>query len=238
MPSNRRRISMTLASTTLLAEHVRHHYDTPDGEKRPIPILNGVDLRTRAGESLAIIGPSGAGKSTLLGLLAGLDTPSGGRIELLGQDLTEMDEDARARLRAGRVGFVFESFQLLAGLSALENVLLPLELEGRDQARERAREALDKVGLSQRLHHTPNRLSGGEQQRVALARAFASRPRLLFADEPTGNLDRDTGRQVAEILFELQRDSEVTLVLVTHDIGLAQDCGRRVELQDGRLNEQ
>jgi len=200
-----------------------------------VAILNDLDLGIRAGESLAIVGRSGSGKTTLLSLLAGLDLPDAGSVRLLGQDLGALDEDGRARLRAGRVGFVFQSFQLLAGLTALENVMLPAELSGRADARERARAMLVQVGLEARLGHYPPQLSGGEQQRVALARAFAAEPEILFADEPTGNLDGTTGSRIIELMFELNRSRGTTLVLVTHDTQLAQWCGRTVTLEAGKL---
>jgi putative ABC transport system ATP-binding protein len=203
----------------------------------PLTILDGVDLRIAAGESLAIVGASGSGKTTLLSLLAGLDLPSGGEIELAGEALSGMDEDSRAALRAGRVGFVFQSFQLLAGFTALENVMLPAELAGRADAGDRARAALEQVGLGHRLEHYPYQLSGGEQQRVAIARAFAGEPKILFADEPTGNLDTATGARIIDLLFELNRASAATLVLVTHDAALAARCQRRVTLVQGRLHE-
>lgn len=203
-----------------------------------LTILDQVDLDVAAGESLAIVGASGAGKSTLLGLLAGLDTPTAGEIWLDGQALHAMNEDARARARAGCIGFVFQSFQLLPALTALENVLLPLELAGLSDARARARDALDQVGLSHRLTHRPRQLSGGEQQRVALARAFAPDPVVLFADEPTGNLDADNGRRIADLLFELNARSGTTLVMVTHDGALAARCQRSLLMRDGRLQVQ
>lgn len=208
---------------------------TSGGE--PLTILDGVDLRVAAGESLAIVGASGSGKTTLLSLLAGLDLPSSGEIALAGQTLNGMDEDARAALRAGRVGFVFQSFQLLAGFTALENVMLPAELAGRADASERARAALEQVGLGKRLTHYPYQLSGGEQQRVAIARAFAGEPKILFADEPTGNLDTATGARIIDLLFELNRGSGATLILVTHDTALAARCQRTVTLRQGRLYE-
>jgi len=205
---------------------------SPEGE---LVILEGVSLAVAAGESLAIVGASGSGKSTLLGLLAGLDTPTSGRVRLDGQDLGALDEDGRAALRARAVGFVFQSFQLLDALTALENVMLPLELAGREDAAAAAAALLGRVGLGERLRHYPRQLSGGEQQRVALARAFAGSPRVLFADEPTGNLDRRTGARVRDLLFELNREHAATLVLVTHDVALAEPCARVVELEDGRL---
>ena len=205
---------------------------TPDGE---LVILDSVNLAVAAGETLAIVGASGSGKSTLLGLLAGLDSPTQGHVVLDGQDLTALDEDGRAAVRAARVGFVFQSFQLLPGLTALENVMLPLELAGAEGARAEAREVLERVGLGERLTHYPRQLSGGEQQRVAIARAFATGPSLLFADEPTGNLDQRTGERIIELLFNLNRERHATVVLVTHDARLAEPCDRTVELEAGRL---
>ncbi|HQT00550.1 MAG: ABC transporter [Hydrogenophilales bacterium 16-64-46] len=205
---------------------------TADGE---LVILSDVTLEVKAGDTLAITGASGSGKSTLLGLLAGLDLASSGDIHLLGQRLADLDEDARARLRAGRVGFVFQSFQLLPALTALENVLLPLELAGRTDARERAAHWLARVNLSDRAGHTPRQLSGGEQQRVALARAFATDPAVVFADEPTGNLDADTGARIIDLLFELNASAGTTLILVTHDATLAARCARRLHLVAGRV---
>lgn len=200
-----------------------------------LAILQSIDFSVAAGESIAIIGASGSGKSTLLGILAGLDTPSEGEVELDGENLSRLDEEGRARLRAKSVGFVFQSFQLLPGLSALENVMLPLELHGLDNAEARAAKFLKRVGLESRMQHYPKQLSGGEQQRVAIARAFASEPRVLFADEPTGNLDSKTGATVIELLFELNREQGTTLVLVTHEQRLAQRCQRRIELEGGKL---
>ncbi len=216
----------------LCAENLGKRVDTPDGE---LVILDGVYLAVAKGESLAIVGASGSGKSTLLGLLAGLDEPTSGRVYLDGQDLTALDEDGRARLRASRVGFVFQSFQLLPGLTALENVMLPLELAGSSRPREEARAVLDRVGLGERLGHYPRQLSGGEQQRVAIARAFAGSPALLFADEPTGNLDQRTGERIIELMFDLNRERDTTLVLVTHDVRLTEPCDRTVELEAGRV---
>jgi len=203
-----------------------------DGE---LEILQGINLDIKSGESLAIVGVSGSGKSTLLGLLAGLDVASGGDVVIDGVALSTLDEDARAALRAQKVGFVFQSFQLLPALNALENVMLPLELAGVANASARAEEYLARVGLEYRLTHYPSQLSGGEQQRVAIARAFASRPRILFADEPTGNLDTATGDTIIDLLFELNRSEGTTLILVTHDNRLAQACSRRVQLVNGRL---
>jgi putative ABC transport system ATP-binding protein len=200
-----------------------------------LTILQDISLEVGRGESLAIVGASGSGKSTLLGILAGLDLPSSGTVSLNGHRLTELDEEARARVRAENVGFIFQSFQLLPGLTALENVLLPLELHGVANARAAAADFLARVGLSQRLLHYPQQLSGGEQQRVAIARAFASHPKVLFADEPTGNLDSTTGGRIIELLFDLNRELGTTLVLITHEDRLAQRCQRRIELSAGRL---
>jgi len=232
MPST---MSSSLAiSATNIAKYVASSQAQDQGR---LTILEQLSLEVQAGERLAIVGTSGSGKSTLLALLAGLDQPSKGRISLLGQELTVLDEDARAAWRAQRVGFVFQSFQLLSSLSAVANVMLPLELTGVTQADARARALtlLDSVGLTARASHTPRQLSGGEQQRVALARAFACRPQILFADEPTGNLDTATGRQIVDLLFELNRDAGTTLVLVTHDERLAAQCDRTLRLADGRL---
>ena len=204
------------------------------GEQR-LDILQDVGLQIDPGQTVAIVGASGSGKSTLLGLLAGLDRPTRGEVWLQDQALSTLSEDALAALRAERVGFVFQSFQLLAGMTALENAMLPLELAGRGDAEAQARQWLTRVGLGQRLQHTPRQLSGGEQQRVAMARAFVTRPAVLFADEPTGNLDRATGKQVADLLFELNREAGTTLVLVTHDEHLAQRCERVLTLAEGRL---
>lgn len=198
-------------------------------------ILSSVSLQVHSGESFAIVGASGSGKTTLLGLLAGLDTPTSGSIALDGHALEQLDEEKRADLRRRLVGFVFQSFHLLPALTAEENVMLPLELEGASDARSRAREALDAVGLGHRRHHYPAQLSGGEQQRVAIARAFVHGPRLLFADEPTGNLDQRTGHHVSDLLFALNQDHHTTLVLVTHDSRLAARCTRHVELDNGRI---
>ncbi|MGG5828211.1 ABC transporter ATP-binding protein [Aeromonas salmonicida] len=200
-----------------------------------LTILEGIDLQVNTGETLALVGASGSGKSTLLGLLAGLDLPSEGDIEILGQSLVQLDEEGRARLRAEQVGFIFQSFLLLPTLSALENVMLPAELRGETRCEPRARELLAAVGLSDRLHHLPPRLSGGEQQRVAIARAFMTRPSLLLADEPTGNLDSKTGETVIELLFQLNREYGTTLVVVTHDHDLAQRCQRQLVMAAGRL---
>ena len=200
-----------------------------------LSILDGVDLRIAEGERVAIVGSSGSGKTTLLSLLAGLDRPSSGEILLAGQSLSALDEDARASLRAGRVGFVFQSFQLLGGFTALENVMLPAELAGLADASSRAKTALERVGLGARLTHYPYQLSGGEQQRVAIARAYSGEPQILFADEPTGNLDSETGERIIELLFELNRLSGTTLVLVTHDARLAARCDRQLRLVSGKV---
>ncbi|HSH42334.1 MAG TPA: ABC transporter ATP-binding protein [Arenicellales bacterium] len=209
--------------------------DSPGGA--PLHIINDVSLEVLASESVAVVGVSGSGKSTLLALLAGLDMPTSGSVWLDGQRLDELDEDGRARLRARRVGFVFQSFQLLPGLSALENVMLPLELAGTPHAAGLARRHLQDVGLQDRAGHYPSQLSGGEQQRVAIARAFAVEPKILFADEPTGNLDAETGGRIAELLFRLNRDKGTTLILVTHDQTLGRRCGRVLAMADGRISE-
>ena len=203
---------------------------------RILNILSDVELEIPAAAAIAIVGASGSGKSTLLGLLAGLDLPSSGSVILLGHSLNQMDEDQRSKLRAGRVGFVFQSFQLLTGLSAQENVALPLELSGEAASHERARAALERVGLQQRLEHFPRQLSGGEQQRVALARAFVTGPEVLFSDEPTGNLDKHTGQQVIDLMFELRDVHQTSLVLVTHDEQLASRCDLVYQLDAGILS--
>ena len=200
-----------------------------------LDILADVHLKIHSAESVAIAGASGSGKSTLLGLLAGLDLPSAGEVHLDGYDLKTLDEDGRAEVRSRLVGFVFQSFQLLPGLTALENVMLPLELARREDARERATHLLGRVGLDQRLAHYPKQLSGGEQQRVAIARAFATKPSILFADEPTGNLDSATGKLIIDLLFELNVEQGTTLVLVTHDDNLADRCDRVIRLDAGRV---
>lgn len=200
-----------------------------------LTILEGIDLQVNSGETVALVGASGSGKSTLLGLLAGLDLPSVGSISILGQSLTELDEEGRAKLRAEQIGFVFQSFLLLPTMTALENVMLPAELRGETDCEPRARALLESVGLGDRLHHLPPRLSGGEQQRVAIARAFMTRPRLLLADEPTGNLDSKTGEKVIELLFALNREHGTTLVVVTHARELASRCQRQVVMVAGHL---
>jgi putative ABC transport system ATP-binding protein len=223
--------ALVTRSHVLKAENLCKQVSSPEGS---LTIVDDVSLAIHAGESLAVSGPSGAGKSTLLALLAGLDLPTRGRVLLEGQDLTQLDEDGRARLRAQRVGFVFQSFHLIPALTALENVMLPLELAGRSDARRAAADTLSSVGLARRTGHYPRQLSGGEQQRVAIARAFVTRPAVLFADEPTGNLDTATGARVGELLFELNAHAHTTLVLVTHDRELAARCGRIVRMEAGR----
>ena len=216
----------------LSAQNLTKEYQSGDHR---LTVLRDVDFTIDQGDFVAIVGPSGSGKTTLLGLLAGLDTPTRGSVALDGTDITALDEDARARLRGEKVGFVFQSFQLITTLTAIENVQVPLELRGEDNAADRARDVLQRVGLGDRLDHFPTQLSGGEQQRVAIARAFANRPRILFADEPTGNLDSDTGGRIVELLETLNRESGSTIVLVTHDLGLAQRTRRIIRLSDGRV---
>ncbi len=208
--------------------------EVPSGDGRLV-ILHEISFRVMAGEAVAIVGASGSGKSTLLGLLAGLDVPTQGRVRLAGRDINALDEDARAELRGAMLGFVFQSFQLLPALTALENVMLPLELAGRAGARADAGQMLARVGLSQRLGHYPKHLSGGEQQRVALARAFAAKPGLLLADEPTGNLDAATGASIIDLMFAMNAEQGTTLVLVTHDEAIARRCGRVLKLKSGEL---
>jgi putative ABC transport system ATP-binding protein len=224
--------SQSSIEAVLVAEHVSKQVISPEGG---LTILSDVSFTILAGESVAITGASGAGKSTLLALLAGLDLPSEGKIRLNGHDLTTLDEDGRAGIRAASVGFVFQSFHLVPSLNALENVMLPLELSGSDAARATALEIIDQVGLSERWSHYPAQLSGGEKQRVAIARAFATQPAVLFADEPTGNLDSRTGTRIMDLMFELNRESSTTLVLVTHDLSLAARCDRKIELDAGLL---
>jgi putative ABC transport system ATP-binding protein len=221
-----------IRDSVLKAENLSKQVNSPEG---PLTIVHDVSLAIASGESVAVVGASGAGKSTLLALLAGLDLPTTGRVLLEGTDLTQLDEDGRARLRAQRVGFVFQSFHLIPALTAVENVMLPLELVGRPDARSAALETLQRVGLRHRTGHYPRQLSGGEQQRVALARAFVTRPGVLFADEPTGNLDTVTGTRIGELLFELNATSRTTLVLVTHDRELASRCGQVVTMEAGRI---
>jgi len=219
-------------SSVLKAEHLSKQVQSPEGL---LTIVHDVSLDIASGESVAVVGPSGAGKSTLLALLAGLDLPSEGRVLLEGRDLTGLDEDGRALVRAQRVGFVFQSFHLIPSLTALENVMLPLELAGHEGARHTALETLRQVGLKERARHYPRQLSGGEQQRVALARAFVTRPAVLFADEPTGNLDAATGDRIGQLLFAMNAQSRTTLVLVTHDRDLASRCERIVRMEAGEL---
>jgi putative ABC transport system ATP-binding protein len=225
------------AQPVLDVRNVSHGFNDQSGHR--LSVLESLDLRINPGDSVAIIGPSGAGKSTLLSLLAGLDIPESGEILFQGGAFSGLSEDQRAAVRRGRIGFVFQSFQLLQGLTAVENVMLPLELTGMSvaQAKQRAMKWLERVGLGARTHHRPRMLSGGEQQRVALARAFVNEPALLFADEPTGNLDRRTGESVSELLFELNQETGTTLILVTHDERLASRCQRILSLEDGTLNE-
>ena len=218
--------------SVLKASNLTKEVSSPEGT---LTIVQDVTLEIAAGESVAIVGASGAGKSTLLALLAGLDMPTSGKVWLAGHDLMQLDEDGRARLRAQRVGFVFQSFHLIPALTALENVMLPLELAGQRDARRSALDALERVGLKGRTGHYPRQLSGGEQQRVALARAFVTRPAVLFADEPTGNLDAVTGARVGELFFELNEHSHTTLVLVTHEQGLASRCARTLRMDAGRV---
>ena len=225
---------MNKQSNSIVADQIGKLVNTADGD---LVILHDLSFQIGQGESVAIVGASGSGKSTLLSLLAGLDIPSSGHIQLMGQNLNQLDEDGRARLRGQFVGFVFQSFQLLPHLTALENVMLPLEMSGIDQAQAKiaAHQWLERVGLDTRSNHFPKTLSGGEQQRVALARAFVNKPAILFADEPTGSLDEVSGNRVIELLFELNRENSSTLVLVTHDPALAARCQRQLTLQGGRL---
>ncbi len=203
---------------------------------RTLTVLREVSFSVGRGDACAIVGPSGSGKSTLLGLAAGLDLPTSGSIALCGADLSELDEDRRAELRARHVGFVFQSFRLIPTLTAIENVMVPVEILGRPEPRAFARDLLTKVGLGDRIEHYPTQLSGGEQQRVAIARAFVNRPTVMFADEPTGNLDGQTGHSIIDLLFELNRDAGTTLVLVTHDHELAERAGRTISLKDGAVD--
>jgi putative ABC transport system ATP-binding protein len=223
---------ITSPEVVLKAEGLSKEVSSPEG---PLRILDDVSLTVRAGESVAVVGVSGAGKSTLLGLLAGLDVPSEGRVWLDRHELSSLDEDGRAAVRANHVGFIFQSFHLVPSLTALENVMLPLELAGHDSARSAASETLQRVGLAARARHYPRQLSGGEKQRVAIARAFVIEPKVLFADEPTGNLDHRTGETVIDLLFRLNQESGTTLVLVTHDTDLAQRCDRILHMDAGRI---
>ena len=222
----------TKHSTMIAARHLSKRVDTAAG---PLDILTDIHLEIQAREAVAIVGVSGSGKSTLLGLLAGLDLPSAGEVFLSRYRLNDLDEDGRARVRGELVGFVFQSFQLLTNLTALENVMLPLELRGDREPRDQAAELLSRVGLGGRLQHYPKQLSGGEQQRVAIARAFATEPAILFADEPTGNLDNVTGERVIDLLFRLNRDKGTTLVLVTHNEHLVSRCERLIHLEAGQV---
>jgi len=222
----------TQHSTMIAARGLGKRVKTAAG---PLDILSGIELDIKCGETVAIVGVSGSGKSTLLGLLAGLDPATSGEVYLSHYRLNELDEDGRARVRGQLVGFVFQSFQLLSSLTALENVMLPLELAGKPAARDQAAQLLSRVGLEARLHHTPQQLSGGEQQRVAIARAYSMQPAILFADEPTGNLDSATGGKIIDLLFELNQERGTTLVLVTHDDKLSERCDRRILLQGGRI---
>jgi len=224
--------AQTSLEVVLKVENLTKQVSSPEGL---LTIVRDVSFAIEAGERVAIVGASGAGKSTLLALLAGLDTPTSGRVLLAGTDLTSLDEDGRARLRAARVGFVFQAFHLVPALTALENVMLPLELAGRRDARRTAREALERVGLGSRTGHYPRQLSGGEQQRVAIARAFVTQPAVLFADEPTGNLDTTTGARIGDLLFDMNANSRTTVVLVTHDNTLASRCGRILRMEAGGL---
>ena len=223
---------MSIPVKVLSAIHLGKEVLSSDGS---LTILHDISFDVFDGESVAITGASGSGKSTLRGLLAGLDTPSSGHVELVAQNLNQLDEDGRAKLRGQKVGFVFQSFQLLPHLTALENVMLPADLNGMGMAKENALACLEQVGLSERANHFPRTLSGGEQQRVALARAFIMKPEILFADEPTGSLDEVSGNRVIELLFELNRANHSTLILVTHDQALADRCQRQLHLQGGRL---
>ena len=221
-------------SKILNVQQLRKTYQSGGSE---LTVLEDISFSVSSGTSYAIVGPSGSGKTTLLGLCAGLDTPVSGSVTLCGQNLEDLSEDQRAALRNEKVGFIFQNFQLLPTLTALENVSVPLELQGDRQAAEVARNLLEKVGLGDRTHHYPSQLSGGEQQRVALARAFSNRPEILFADEPTGNLDQETGERVIQLLFDLNQEAGTTLVIVTHDMDLASRCNELMRLQGGRILE-
>ena len=221
-------------SKILNVQQLRKTYQSGGSE---LTVLEDISFSVSSGTSYAIVGPSGSGKTTLLGLCAGLDTPVSGSVTLCGQNLEDLSEDQRAALRNEKVGFIFQNFQLLPTLTALENVSVPLELQGDRQAAEVARSLLEKVGLGDRTHHYPSQLSGGEQQRVALARAFSNRPEILFADEPTGNLDQETGERVIQLLFDLNQEAGTTLVIVTHDMDLASRCNELMRLQGGRILE-
>lgn len=224
----------TVPHSIIVAKGVTKTVTTQSGN---LTILSEVSLEIKPGESVAVVGISGSGKSTLLGILAGLDIPTEGEVRLDGHILNELDEDGRAAIRANRVGFVFQSFQLLPTLTALENVMLPLEINGAEAADQRAVRLLERVGLGQRTGHYPSQLSGGEQQRVAIARAFVTEPAILFADEPTGNLDANTGEHIIDLLFELNREKQTTLVMVTHDPNLAGRCDRSIRLESGQVGD-
>lgn len=228
----------TINSTAILAKNLSKHVVdvTNKASANKIEILNDLNLQVAHGESIAIVGSSGSGKSTLLALLAGLDVPTAGSVEVSGRSFSTLDEDARAAMRGAQMGFVFQSFQLLPTMTALENVMLPMQLANRKDAKQMAVATLEKVGLAERLQHYPKQLSGGEQQRVAIARAFAPKPAILFADEPTGNLDIATGECIIELLFNVNRQANTTLILVTHDVQLAQRCRRQLTLQHGQLS--
>jgi len=220
--------------TMIKTQNVQHEVPTHGGSLR---ILKGIDLEIKPGETVAIIGASGSGKSTLLGMLAGLDVPSQGQVFLNNCDITALDEEGRSRIRSQYVAFVFQSFQLLGSLNAIENVMLPLEVKGESSAATKAMQYLERVGLQERAHHYPKQLSGGEQQRVALARAFACEAPIIFADEPTGNLDTETGSKISDLLFSMNAESNTTLVLVTHSPELAKRCQRQLEMRSGELSE-
>jgi putative ABC transport system ATP-binding protein len=227
---------MNTPDIILTTNNLHKRVTSPDNNNREsLVILQGIELEIKSGETLAILGASGSGKSTLLGLLAGLDNASEGQISLLNTRLDQLNEDQRADMRAKHVGFIFQSFQLLPGLTALDNVLLPLELSGETHGEDKARALLERVGLKHRIHHYPKQLSGGEQQRVAIARAFITRPTILFADEPTGNLDAKTGALIIDLLMEINRELQTTLVIVTHDEQLSRQCQRRCLLENGQL---
>ncbi len=219
----------------LVVDSLTKKVTTPNGE---LVILNEINMQVKNGQTVAITGASGSGKSTLLAIIAGLDSATSGQVEIDNQRVDQLNEEQRAKLRQDKIGFIFQSFHLIPALTALDNVMLPLELKGRSNAREQAIHLLDRVGLSERYTHRPQQLSGGEQQRVAIARAFAGKPEILFADEPTGNLDQDSGDNIINLLFELNRELGTTLILVTHDQNLASACQRRFKLDHGRISEQ
>ncbi len=226
---------MIQPSPVIQAQHLTYEFISHD---QPIQVLRNLALSIFNGEQIAIVGSSGSGKSTLLSLLAGLDIPNSGSVQIKNSPFSSLDEDGRAAIRAESMGFIFQSFQLLPSLTALENVMLPLQLTSQENAKERSHDALNKVGLSARMQHYPKQLSGGEQQRVAIARAFATNPAILFADEPTGNLDNATGQMIIDLLFKMNMEAGTTLVLVTHDVSLANRCQRQLRLENGVLKEQ